>query len=235
MMSGLVGAGIGALGGAAFGTNGVNGFLGSWGPGVGIGLLVVGGAYSAATGNLDVFAGGLIGGIGGFVAGQGVLNSSALKNNPAVKSYKETLIKNNNSLKPDQKPRAIKVYKQGEMGPELEGALYDGEFYPAKTAKGGEKVFRVFGGKSQMKGDSWTPLDPRNLADAADILGLPGENSKGALIGGRLNPGARYVEIPASPVGSNRGGGIEYLLDNPARDVNTEIIRTWDFTNTYGN
>ena len=69
MMSGLIGAGIGGLGGAAFGSTGVNGFLGSWGPGVGIGLLVAGGAYSAATGNLDSFSGGFIGGVGGWATG----------------------------------------------------------------------------------------------------------------------------------------------------------------------
>ncbi len=69
MISGAIGAGIGALGGAAFGSTGTNGFLGSWGPGVGVGLLVAGGAYAAATGNLDSFAGGVVGGVGGWATG----------------------------------------------------------------------------------------------------------------------------------------------------------------------
>ncbi len=240
MMSGLVGAGIGALGGAAFGTNGVNGFLGSWGPGVGIGLLVAGGAYSAATGNLDSFAGGLIGGIGGYVAGQGVLDSGALKNNPSVKAYKQAQIqaqKNNQSMKTDEAPhpktnitlRAEKVYE----GNKFIGVKQIGQFYPSGPAQGGEPVFRIYGGGSLQRGSSWMPLDPRNIPNVQDIMGLPPENSAGMLIGGRLRPGALYVEVPASPIGSNSGGGIEYILDNPSRDVAVEIIKQWDFTGGY--
>ena len=60
-------------------------------------------------------------------------------------------------------------------------------------------------------------------------MGIPEENTQGALIGARLVSGARYVEIPASPAGRNQGGGIEYILDNPSRDTVTELVTTWDF------
>ncbi len=142
MMSGLVGAGIGALGGAAFGSTGVNGFLGSAGPAVGIGLLVVGGAYSAATGNLDSFAGGLTGGIGGYVAGQGALNSNALKNNPSVKSYHQAqrqAQRNNNSLKTDQKPS---VLNRGSGLSDKDASNFAGGKYDTVTFKETKVLYR---------------------------------------------------------------------------------------------
>ena len=230
----VIGGGFGALGGAA---------VSQWGAKA-IPWLISGGAgISYLTGGwegLTYFAGGMAGGLAGGAIGTSIVNKYypnswhrySFKNGKVVKNqeYKST-----RQLEIDIKPRARKIYKQGEAGPELEGAIYDGEFHPAKTAKGGEPVFRMYGGKSPQKGESWTPLDPREVDNPADFFGLPPENTKGSLIAGRLRPGAKYVELPASPIGQNQGGGTEYLLDNPSQDVSTELIRQWDFTQTYGN
>ena len=70
----LIGAGMGALGGAALGG------IGSWGvdkfgQGFGYGMLAAAGGYSAATGNLDSFTGGLLGGILGSSMASGYLDA----------------------------------------------------------------------------------------------------------------------------------------------------------------
>jgi hypothetical protein len=224
MMSGLVGAGIGALGGAAFGTNGVNGFLGSWGPGVGIGLLVAGGAYSAATGNLDTFAGGLIGGIGGYVAGQGALNSNVLKNNPSVKAYKQTLEqKNNQALKSDNKPEV----QPGSQGGKKLVPNYDveGKIKSYDLVDDNMTVYRqgTFADDSGWPGNSihggeWAPENPLTTSGFAKKYGLPFENTgnpdwviKGQLRGEYgLGPAPASYNYPA-----NIGGAIEIRPYNP--------------------
>ncbi len=70
----FLGAGLGALGGAAFGTTGTNGFLGALGPKVGLGLLAVGAGYSAATGGLEGLAN-FGASVAGAVVGGGIGNS----------------------------------------------------------------------------------------------------------------------------------------------------------------
>ena len=72
---GLEGDWRGALIGGALG--GVLGAVGGWGihtygAGFGYGMLAAGAGYSAATGNMDSFAGGLTGGIAGTLAGNGI-------------------------------------------------------------------------------------------------------------------------------------------------------------------
>jgi hypothetical protein len=70
-----MGAAFGGLGGAAFGTNGVNGFLGEAGRNVGLGLLVAGAGYSVATGGFEGlanFGASVAGGIVGAGIGAGI-------------------------------------------------------------------------------------------------------------------------------------------------------------------
>ncbi|MDP2905938.1 MAG: RHS repeat-associated core domain-containing protein, partial [Candidatus Omnitrophota bacterium] len=204
------------------------------------GLIAAGAGYSYATGGwagvgdfAAGLAGGFIGGTTGLAAGAKIGNAikampSFASESRSVQATKEN--KASPSLKTDQTPRAVKIYREVESGRELQGALYDGKFYSAKQAQGGEKIFRIYGGRSLQRGDSWTPIDPYNTPNFSDIMGLPAGNSQGALIGGRLRPGVRYVEVPASPIGNNQGGGVEWLLDNPNKDVTTELITTWDFS-----
>jgi len=224
LMGGVIGGALGGLGGWAGGLNN------ALGDGILTGMFVGGVAITTATDSWDSFAGGLVGGVAGSVSARAVVNSATFKAFKSSLNGRQQTVRVTQQLKVDQTPRATKIYKRGEFGQELQGAQYNGKFYPAQIAKGGEPAFRAFDNKNAfMKGQSWTPLDPRNVENFGDIMGLPPENSAGMLVGGRLRPGARYVELPASPVGSNQGGGVEWLLDNPQWDVTVELIKTWDF------
>lgn len=237
---GLSGGWQGAMMGAGMGLA-ISGAVMIGGPLVAVGLLTGGAAYSYARGGgwsgvadfASGLAGGIIGGTSGLATGVGIGNT--IKSNESLyaigqtTSSKQTGQKISQQLKIDQKPRAVKIYGKGELSEhELKGALYGGKFYPAKVTKGGEKAFRVYGGASMQKGDSWTPFDPNVTPNFSEIMGLPEGNTKTSLIGGRMRPGARYVELPASPVGNNGGGATEWLLDNAKEDVYTELITDWN-------
>ncbi len=171
MISGLIGAGIGGLGGAAFGSTGVNGFLGSWGPGVGIGLLVAGGAYSAATGNLDSFSGGLIGGISGYAAGTRITTGKWpwAQATPKQQSQEQ-------SLQTDQKPQPergnISIKKQPQ-----------GDYYDRGT---GDKNYNLI---DKKQNEFFSNFEKRNgfsgsVTERGDYVvfekSLPGNNGDGS-------------------------------------------------------
>ena len=92
--------------------------------------------------SLSFLAGGLIGGIGGYVAGQGALNSNALKNNPSVKSYHQAqrqAQRNNNSLKTDQKPS---VLNRGSGLSDKDASNFAGGKYDTVTFKETKVLYR---------------------------------------------------------------------------------------------
>lgn len=71
LQGGLRGALIGGITGGVLG--GIGGWgVGEFGKGFGYGMLAAGGAYSASTGNLDSFAGGLAGGYAAFTVASGI-------------------------------------------------------------------------------------------------------------------------------------------------------------------
>jgi hypothetical protein len=62
-------------------------------------------------------------------------------------------------------------------------------------------------------------IDPRRIRDYRNIAGLPIENKGRFLIVGELiDPRGIRVER-AAPIGSNRGGLVEYQIPNPRRQV----------------
>jgi hypothetical protein len=80
-----------------------------------------------------------------------------------------------------------------------------------------QTIYRVFGGGSAMYGWSWTPVDPRTVPNPRDGLGLPPENSGEFLARGLVRTSNIQMIRPAQPIGPNRGGLPEYII-NP-RDV----------------
>jgi hypothetical protein len=101
----------------------------------------------------------------------------------------------------------------------------------AAQPEAGQKVYRVYGGEpmdadawmagefSGPWGRYWTPIDPRRIRDYRNIAGLPIENKGRFLIVGELiDPRGIRVER-AAPIGSNRGGLVEYQIPNPRRQV----------------
>jgi hypothetical protein len=101
----------------------------------------------------------------------------------------------------------------------------------AAQPRAGQKVYRVYGGEpmdadawmagefSGPSGRYWTPIDPRRIRDYRNIAGLPIENKGRFLIVGELiDPRGIRVER-AAPIGSNRGGLVEYQIPNPRRQV----------------
>jgi hypothetical protein len=101
----------------------------------------------------------------------------------------------------------------------------------AAQPEAGQKVYRVYGGEpmdadawmagefSGSWGRYWTPIDPRRIRDYRNIAGLPIENKGRFLIVGELiDPRGIRVER-AAPIGSNRGGLVEYQIPNPRRQV----------------
>jgi hypothetical protein len=78
----------------------------------------------------------------------------------------------------------------------------------------GITVYRVWGGDSGPAGGSWTPVDPRTIADYAAQAGLPPGNS-----GQYLSVGTVYsmdgIQITnASRILTNPGGLLEYYFQD---------------------
>jgi RHS repeat-associated protein len=121
-MSVLMGAGFGAIGGGIAGSS-----LSNLAKGIiaGIGILG-GGAYAAATDNLDSFTGGLVGAVGGGIVGKRILNSINSKsssNNNLLKQER----KGAQNLKTDQKPGPTYKIKTNY---DIEGQIKSFDFGP---------------------------------------------------------------------------------------------------------
>jgi RHS repeat-associated protein len=83
----------------------------------------------------------------------------------------------------------------------------------------GVTVYRVWGGGSSPNGHSWTPIDPRNLPDARDNLGLPNVNTAENLTTGRLIDSSGVLLRAALPLDGNRGGAPEILVPDPTTQI----------------
>jgi uncharacterized protein RhaS with RHS repeats len=86
----------------------------------------------------------------------------------------------------------------------------------------GVTVYRLWGGKSGPNGHSWTPIDPRNLPDARDNLGLPDVNTAENLTTGRLIDSSGVLLRAALPLDGNNGGAPEILVPDPTTQI--EVI-----------
>jgi len=100
---------------------------------VGIGLLVAGGAYAAATGNLDTFAGGVIGGVGGVVAGKAASNAIQNLRNPVNQVQKNVGVNDSVGNQSNRGNNALDV-NQGKKASEVQ-ALGNKEPYHARYEK----------------------------------------------------------------------------------------------------
>jgi hypothetical protein len=80
-------------------------------------------------------------------------------------------------------------------------------------------VFRVFGGDAKASGFSWTPKDPRGVANFRDAAGLPSGGASGAmntaesLIQGTVKNKNIIQRRSALPLDGNKGGLPEYIID----------------------
>ena len=84
-----------------------------------------------------------------------------------------------------------------------------------------EKIFRVYGGDSRAGGASWSPVDPRSVANYRDVVGLPSGGGGGAtntgqfVIEGELvDPSKVVLRGNAVPLDGNAGGIPEYVIPN---------------------
>ncbi|BCJ37006.1 hypothetical protein Athai_45090 [Actinocatenispora thailandica] len=85
----------------------------------------------------------------------------------------------------------------------------------------GQALYRVYGGDSKAGGASWSPTDPRSVADYRDAAGLPSGGASGAtntgqfVIEGTLNdPTAVVLRRSALPLDGMKGGLTEYIIPN---------------------
>ncbi len=90
-----------------------------------------------------------------------------------------------------------------------------------------QHVYRVWGGRSRMNSDYWTPIDPRTVPNYRDAAGLPDWNTGEYLVEGDVQT-SNITEITvAKPLHGNQGGIIEYRI-NPANirnKVNTKLLK----------
>lgn len=88
-------------------------------------------------------------------------------------------------------------------------------------------VYRLWGNLAGPGGRSWTPIDPRQLPDARDSLGLPDVNSARNLSIGQLLDPEGVVIRPALPLDGNRGGAPEIIVPSPSTQI--RVIETEHF------
>jgi len=74
-------------------------------------------------------------------------------------------------------------------------------------------VYRVFGGKSEALGGSWTPIDPRTLANYRNVAGLPSTNTAEFIIEGTVKRSDIILTRGALRIGENQGGLLEHVID----------------------
>ena len=87
----------------------------------------------------------------------------------------------------------------------------------AKTSE--SAVWRVWGGGARQLGRSWTPIDPRTLESARGSLGLPSENTGEFLTKAVIKDWTGIQARPSLPLAGNPGGALEYLIPDPARQL----------------
>ena len=80
-------------------------------------------------------------------------------------------------------------------------------------------VYRLHGGISGPLGHSWTPIDPRNIPNPRDALGLPDGNTATSISTGQLVDVNGVTVRSALPLHGNRGGAPEFLVPEPAVQI----------------
>ena len=89
-----------------------------------------------------------------------------------------------------------------------------------------KEIWRIYGGKAELLGRSWTPVDPGSLSDPRGSLGLPDVNTGESVARGRVTDWEGITCRRALPCDGNPGGEIEYVIPEPSSQVEiSETIR----------
>ena len=91
--------------------------------------------------------------------------------------------------------------------------------FPGRPPLVGEKVYRVWGGKSGPYGRSWTRADPRTVPNYRDAAGLPDTNSRRFLSEGELVNTEGVNATTASALDGNQGGLDELEVPNAETQI----------------
>jgi hypothetical protein len=74
-------------------------------------------------------------------------------------------------------------------------------------------VYRTYGDKVDAAGKSWTPINPKNVANFRDEAGLPTKNSGRFLLEGVAKRKNIIISRTAIPLDGNKGGLKEYIIN----------------------
>ena len=100
----------------------------------------------------------------------------------------------------------------------------DGESSSQMGPQVGDRVYRVGGGKSGIYGKSWTPNDPRLMANPRQEMGLPNSNTAQYIIQGRITNTDGIIDMSATALDGNPGGTREFRIPDPKNQVFIEDI-----------
>ncbi len=217
MMGGLVGAALGGVGGG-IAASPLSTFAKRM---IGGSLLLLGGAYAAATGNVDSFAGGLAGAAGGYGVGTRIANGKwPWAQNQQVQQQKQT-----QSLKTDKKPGPTYKIKTNY---DVEGKPKSFDFGPDESndsmvlGKVGsyEKLADQLGAKKfYVPKDVWSSMSPGER-QAANLLSLDRTINRGGSFIFSNSPSAAYP-------GSGFSREIQHLIDRGINVNDIPVIEPW--------
>ncbi|MCY3820082.1 MAG: hypothetical protein OXH52_12085, partial [Gammaproteobacteria bacterium] len=94
----------------------------------------------------------------------------------------------------------------------------------ANAPQAGQKVYRVYGGKADWDGRSWTPIDPRPVDNFRDAAGLPDVNTGRFVVEGTLKDTRGVTMRSADPLDGNRGGLLEVVVPDARRQIEIERV-----------
>jgi RHS repeat-associated protein len=82
------------------------------------------------------------------------------------------------------------------------------------------KVYRVFGGRSQQFGESWTTVNPKFFGQGyRNLAGLPNTNTGDNIVEGFVKWSDIEKVRPSLPLGGNTGGLPEVIIKNSAKKI----------------
>ena len=100
--------------------------------------------------------------------------------------------------------------------------------WPTKAGNGDLLLYRVYGGRAQQIGRSWTTIDPRTVDNYRDVAGLPDSNTGENLVTGRVTNPAGLEHRGALPLDGNQGGLPEVYVPPPLNVLDHIEVLTVD-------
>ena len=107
----------------------------------------------------------------------------------------------------------------GDEAKKLKGILSS-----TNKPKGGDQVYRVFGGESGPHGRSWTRTNPGSVNNYRDAAGLPDSNTGQFVAEGRLKNTKGVTQRDALPLDGNKGGIDEVLVPDPVNQIEIDRV-----------